>query len=115
MAIALMVGEGLRSWGEARPLAFVIDDTIAGTLLIVSAWLMKQDTTRRRAFFASAWGVNSGMLYGSFFEKLIEPDTSDAGNFSFEFLTLAIGGAFLVSCIGTFLAIMIPRGRVRYP
>lgn len=110
-ALSVMCAEAWRSWGEVRPLAFVWDDTIVGLLMIFSAISLKLHTTRRRAFFSCAWGVNSGMLYSSFFEKLAEPEAMVAGNLNPDTLTLLIGVAFLVSCFGTIASIMLPRDR----
>lgn len=106
-----MCGEAWRSWGEVRPLAFVLDDTIVGLLLIFSALAIRIHTTRRRAFFSCSWGISTGMLYDSFFEKLAEPETIVAGNVNPSTLTFLIGGAFLVSCIGTFASLLLPRDR----
>lgn len=110
-ALSVMCAEAWRSWGEMRPLAFVWDDTIVGLLMIFSALMLKKHTTRRRAFFSCAWGVNTGMLYGSFFEKLAEPEAIVAGNVNPNTLTFLIGLAFVISCFGTIASIMLSRDR----
>jgi hypothetical protein len=74
-ALSLMIGELQRSWGAGRPLAFILDDQIMGAMLIASAIMVGTDTWRRRAFFSASWGVTAGMLYGSFFNKLLAPNT----------------------------------------
>jgi len=109
LGLALMLGELWRSWGTSRPFVFVADDFIMGSVLIAATIVMGRDTTRRRAFFAAAWGMNAGMLYGSFFTKIFAPETTDAGNWNMGILTLLIGAAFVVSCIGTVAAIMLER------
>lgn len=111
LALTIMCGEAWRSWGEIRPLAAVWDDTIAGMMLIISSLLLRVHTTRRRAFFSCAWGVNTGMLYESFFDKIADPELMVAGNLNPDTLTFLIGGALLVSCIGTIASIMLPRNR----
>lgn len=109
LALSLMIGELWRSWGAGRELAFILDDQIMGAMLIASAVLMRQDTFRRRAFFASAWGVNAGMLYGSFFGKVFNPEKATPGNWDLGVLTFLIGIAFAVSLIGLTLSIILPR------
>ena len=106
LALSLMIGEIWRSWGAGREFVFVIDDQIMGVMLIASAYLMKQDTVRRRAFFAAAWAFNVGMLYGSFFGKVFDPASSNSGNFDLGVLTALIGVAFVVSLLGLAGAIM---------
>ena len=109
LGLALIVGELWRSWGVGRPSIFVLEDIVAGSALILASLVMARDTTRRRAFFAAAWGMNAGMLYGSFFTKLFSPETTDAGNWDVGVLTAIIGIAFVISCIGTVATIMLSR------
>lgn len=108
LALSLMIGEVWRSWGAGREFVFVIDDQIMGVMLIASAYLMKQDTVRRRAFFAAAWAFNVGMLYGSFFNKIVTPENTNAGNWDFGILTALIGVAFASAIIGMIAAILVP-------
>ena len=68
------------------------------------------DTPARRAMFAAAWGVAAGMLYGSFFGKLLRDYPINSGNLNAGFLTLAVGVAFFGSLIGLALAIRLPYG-----
>lgn len=106
--LGLMIGETWRSWGAGRPLVFVIDDFLIGGFVILGAWLMRNDTPRNRAVFAAAWGANAGMLYGSFFGKLVEPSAVNAGNWSLDVLTWLVGLAFVVSVIGMLAAMLLP-------
>lgn len=112
LALTLMFGEAFRSWGAGRPFFAWFDDQIMGILLILGAWLMATPTPRRRAFFAMAWGVNAGMLYGSFFGKLYNPEASNPGNFDIAFLTIAIGLLFAVSIAGTICSILLTPASV---
>lgn len=107
-ALALMIGEVWRSWGAGRPFLFVIDDFLAGGLLLAGAWAMRRDTLRNRALFAAGWGVTAGMLYGSFFGKIVDPASANAGNFDLQVLTVLLGLAFAISVIGMFAAISLP-------
>ena len=109
LALSLMIGELWRSWGAGRELAFVLDDQIMGAMLIASAWIMRRDTHRNRPFFAAAWGVNAGMLYGSFFGKVFSPEDTNAGNWDLGVLTILVGLAFATSLIGMILSITLPR------
>ncbi|MDQ0463689.1 vacuolar-type H+-ATPase subunit I/STV1 [Caulobacter ginsengisoli] len=106
--LSLIIGETWRSWGAGRPLVFVVDDYLIGGFVILGAWLMRTDTLRNRALFAAAWGANAGMLYGSFFGKLVDPASSNAGNWSIGVLTWLVGLAFVVSVAGMVAAILLP-------
>jgi hypothetical protein len=103
-----MIGEVWRSWGVGRPIMFVLDDQFAGALMLAGAWAMQRDTIRNRALFAAGWGVAAGMLYGSFFGKLIEPERATPGNWDLGVLTALLGVAFAVSLIGMAAAILLP-------
>jgi hypothetical protein len=111
LALSLMVGEAWRSWGAGRPAYAWLDDQIMGAMLLAGAWAMARDTLARRAFFAAGWGVNAGMLYGSFFGKLFEPARMNAGNFDPGVLTWLVGLAFAVSIAGMILTITLPPQR----
>ena len=110
LALSLMTGEAIRSWGQDRPLVFVIDDFLIGTFLIAGALAFAKDTPPRRATFAAAWGVAAGMLYPSFFGKVFP----DAGanfhtNINADVLTILIGIAFATAVIAMFATIALPN------
>ena len=107
-ALSLILGETWRSWGAGRHIAFVVDDYWIGGLLLLGAWFMRTDSLRNRALFAAGWGANAGMIYGSFFGKLIEPASSNPGNFDMGLLTGLLGLAFFVSVAGMIAAILLP-------
>ncbi|MEQ9436814.1 hypothetical protein [Hyphomonas sp.] len=109
LALSLIIGEAYRSWGAGRPVMFWMDDMMMGAMLIAAAILVRTDTLRRRAFFAAAWGVNAGMLYPSFFGKLLTPEKANPGNFDLALLTVLVGLAFVSALIGMVLAILAPR------
>lgn len=100
LALSLIIGELWRSWGAGRPIAFVMDDLIMGGLLLVGAILMRAPTARRHALFSAGWAVCAGMLYGSFFNKVLAPSGEQAGNWDFGTLTMLVGVAFATSIIG---------------
>lgn len=112
LALSLMIGELLRSWGAGRPVMLVLDDQLMGGFLIAAAWAVGRETIRTRAAFAAAWGVVAGMLYGSFFGKLFEPAKAQAGNWNLGVLTALLGVAFAVSLVGLWASITVPRAQV---
>jgi hypothetical protein len=69
-AVIVMAGELYRSWGE-RDMIFWLDDFLVSAGLIAAAWLLGKDTQRRRALFVGAWGFAAGVIYISFFDKVI--------------------------------------------
>ena len=107
LGTSLIVGELWRSWGVGRPILFVIDDIIMGGALIVSAVMLSSDTLSSRAFYASSWGLCAGMLYGSFFSKVVNPEKTVGGNWDASILTVLIGVAFAVSIAGLISSILV--------
>ena len=107
LAIGLIFGELLRSWGAGRPLAFVVDDLIIGACLLVGALLAKSVSIGTYSFFVGSWALAAGMLYGSFFNKLLTPVNEQAGNWDMGWLTILVGIAFATSVIGFVCAIVI--------
>ncbi|HEY8121584.1 MAG TPA: hypothetical protein VII78_09720 [Myxococcota bacterium] len=107
----LVLGETLRSWGQGRPLAFVLDDFLIGGFVIGAALAFRADDLRRRAALAAAWGANAGGLYSSFFGKLFaEPGAEFHTNIPAGLLTALIGLAFATSLFGMIATIaMSPR------
>jgi hypothetical protein len=108
LGLSLIIGEAYRSWGAGRPVALWMDDMLMGGLLIAAAIAVGQETWKRRALFTGAWGVNAGMLYGSFFAKVVEPQSTNPGNFDLGVLTALIGLAFAASLIGFATSLIIP-------
>jgi hypothetical protein len=96
----LMIGETFRSWGAGRHWLFVFDDFFIGVPLVVTAILVAKPTVARRCAFSASFAASAGMLYGSFFGKLVDPANIHAGNMSAALLTCLVGGAFFSSLIG---------------
>ncbi|MEQ8267402.1 MAG: hypothetical protein RH982_09410 [Parvibaculum sp.] len=111
LGASLMIGETIRSWGMGRPFLFVADDFFIGIPLVATALLMERDTMARRAAFAGAWGATAGMLYPSFFGKLIEPTEAAAAttNIPFDFLTTIIGIAFATALAGLVASVALKQ------
>ena len=106
--LSLIAGETWRSWGAGRHWLFVVDDYWVAGLLILGAWLVRPGDVRARALFAAGWGANAGMLYGSFFGKLIEPTTTNPGNFGVDALTILVGLAFTTAFLGMIASVLLP-------
>ena len=109
---SLMIGETIRSWGQDRHPLFVLDDFFIGIPLVVTALLLSQQTVARRCAFSATWAATAGMLYGSFFGKLIDDTNAAAATTNIEigFLTALIGAAFVSSLIG-----LVGSVTARYP
>jgi hypothetical protein len=107
----LVAGETLRSWGQGRPLVFVLDDYWIGLGVLVAALFFRADDLVRRAALAAAWAANAGALYGSFFGKLFaEEGAAFHSNIPDGLLTGLIGLAFATSLFGMVATIaMQPR------
>jgi len=110
-ALALMIGEAYRSWGVGRPIAFWMDDMLAGSMMIAAAILVRRETIATRAFFSASWGVAVGMLYESFFGKLFDPTSADPGNFALGPLTALLGVAFVIALAGLYASITVAPKR----
>ena len=105
LGASLMIGETIRSWGQGRNLLFVFDDFLIGIPLVVTAILMGNPTPARRCAFAAAFAATAGMLYGSFFGKLIDLSDPAESNIEIRLLTGLIGLAFVSSLLGLIASI----------
>ena len=96
IALGLVVigGELLRSWGERNP-AWWLDDILVGAALIATAILVRRATPARRALFTGAWGFSIGVIYISFFDKVLGPALMGPGA---EFNRLNAFVGFTLAC-----------------
>jgi len=97
---SLMFGELLRSWGQDRNILFVVDDFLIGLFLIVMAILTRKTSTLKLSGLTGAFALSAGVLYGSFFGKLVNPSQAMSSNLDNEILTTLVGIAFVLSLIG---------------
>ena len=97
---SLMIGELIRSWGQGRNLVFVIDDFLVGVPLVVVGILMSKPTFVRLCALAAAFAAAAGMLYPSFFGKIVEPSEPLSSNIAGTVLTTLIGVALATALIG---------------
>jgi hypothetical protein len=68
--IFLALAETCRRWGNWPFLPFLLDDWIAGLLLIYGAVRARRDWPTGRPYQVAGWAFTSGMLYMSFFGHL---------------------------------------------
>ena len=102
---SLMIGETIRSWGQGRNPLFILDDFLIGIPLILTAILMARPSIPRRCAFSASFAASAGMLYGSFFDKLVNPSNPASSNLNIQFLTFLIGLAFVSSILGLLASI----------
>jgi len=106
LALIVMGGEALRSWGE-RDLVWWIDDFLVGAALIAGAFIAGKPTPARRAAFTGAWGFSAGVIYISFFDKVIAPAASGA-NIEVNRLNLFVAATLLAAIAGFAASIAAP-------
>jgi hypothetical protein len=105
--MSLMLGETLRSWGQGRNPVFVLDDFLIGIPLVFTALLLGRPTVARHCAFAASWAAAAGMLYGSFFGKLLGPVRSFDSNLADGLLTFLIGLAFASAVAGLVASLLL--------
>ena len=108
LATINIFGEIYRSWGDGRNIVWILDDVLAGLLLIFAAIMFTKDTLSRRALFAAAWGVSLGMIYMSFFSSLLNGSEFNSGNLDWQFLLVVKAFIFLLCIFGVFAAVRLP-------
>ena len=106
LALGLMIGEIIRSWGKNRHWLFIIDDFIFGGILLLGAALVLKKHQLKFPILISGWASCSGMTYGSFFSKLTN-SYEFKSNINNHFLTFLVGIAFLVSFLGLIWCIVL--------
>src|SRR5262245_11312299 len=108
LGASLMIGETIRSWGQGRNLLFVLDDFVIGIPLVLTAFLMARPSPARRCAF-SAFAATAGMLYPSFFGKLVDLSQPASSNVEIGLLTGLIGAALLSSLVGLVASVYLAR------
>ena len=102
-----MIGELVRSWGQGRNIIFVLDDFFIGVPLLLTAYFMGKPSFARHCAFSAAFAATAGMLYGSFFGKLIDLASPASSNIEIKLLTTLIGMAFVSSLLGLIASIYL--------
>ena len=106
LALGLMIGESIRSWGKGRNFLFIIDDFIFSGILLIGAVLFLNKNRLGLPILIAGWASCLGMTYGSFFNKITN-SYDFKSNIDNNILTFLIGLAFLCSIIGLFWSIML--------
>jgi hypothetical protein len=103
LAVCLMVGEAVRTWGLGRSLPSVLDDFVAGGALLTTAYLMGRPTPGRLCAFAAVLG---GTFVGATFSvlmKVTRPSVPVESNINVRMLIVLIGLVAL-SCLVAIIA-----------
>lgn len=108
LAVGLMVGESIRSWGVGRPFVHVADDFLAAGLLLLAAWLTGRPDHRARRIVVAIWAVIAASALPSLVVKIVAPASMTPGNLPPQLLTGLVGLALLVSIGGLVAAVLLP-------
>ena len=99
--LAIPLVEAWRRWAEwdqVRQWPFILDDFIAGGLLVVGALMARRAPRTARPVLAAAWGVACGMMYYSFFGQLVALGKADPSGAPSS-VVVVFKGALLAGCI----------------
>jgi hypothetical protein len=96
--IFLALAETCRRWGNWPFLPFLLDDWIAGLLLVYGALRARRDWPTGRPYQVAGWAFTSGMMYMSFFGHLEHrADPQETGWVPHEALLGIIGLLFALA------------------
>lgn len=109
LAIGLISGETIRRYGEWGHWARWMDDYLMGLFLIIPAVLILKKIEFGKKLLIAGWGINIGMLYGSFFSKIDPNSEQFQSNIQSEFLIALIGLALLVSLTGLIWILILEK------
>ena len=101
--IFLALAETCRRWGNWPFLPFLLDDWIAGLLLVYGAVRARRDWATGRPYQVAGWAFASGMLYMSFFghlEELLSSAAAEEGWVPHGALVGIIGFLFGLAILG---------------
>ena len=99
--IFLALAETCRRWGNWPFLPFLLDDWIAGMLLVYGAVRARRDWATGRPFQIAGWAFTSGMLYMSFFGHLENrADPQETGWVPHDALVAIVGCLFTLALFG---------------
>jgi hypothetical protein len=95
---------GIETWrrwhqfGDVRMWPVIFDDYLMGGFLLAASLVAARSPARGRTWLAGAWGVATGMMYGSFFLQLGNPLGPDPSGFPLA-LVLLVKGIMLATCV----------------
>lgn len=110
MGVILPLLEALRRGTNFHPLAFYVDDFIAGALLLSAARAVQQRRPNAELWLAGAWGVLCGGLYGSFFSQLEEWNKVDVSGHS-GLTVVIVKGVLYAIALAAFIKTLRRAGR----
>jgi hypothetical protein len=121
LAVLLIVIETWRrrhQLGNPSYWPVIFDDYLAGAFLIISARMAAPPTTARgQRFLATAWGVATGMMYGSFFGQLENRAAADPSGAPVTAILILKAVGLLLCLVGLVGALreITPRSESRSP
>jgi hypothetical protein len=104
--VLVIAGEIFRSWGE-RAIIMWLDDFMVGAALIAAALLLSPETPRRRAIFSAAWAFAVGIIYISFFDKVVLAEAIGPG-VEFNRLNIFVTLSLVLAAAGLAASLVIP-------
>jgi hypothetical protein len=109
--VFLALAETVRRWGNWPFLPFLLDDWIAGLLLVHGAVRSRRDWITGRPYQVAGWAFTSGMMYMSFFGHLEHwANPPDAGWVPHGALLGIIGALFTLALGGLGASLLAERG-----
>ena len=112
LALALMIGEAIRSWGMGRPFIAWFDDYILGLVLILGAYKTWK-SPKNIKYLTAGWGMSFAALSMSYSGKMLNPSKDLHSNLSFNILTSLLLLAFTVSFVGLIWSLIVDFSEVK--
>jgi len=109
LALGLIIGETIRRFGEWGYWARWMDDYLMGLFLIIPGVMILKKIDFGKKILIAGWGINVGMLYGSFFSKVAPNSVEFQSNIQSDFLILLIGLGLLTSITGLLWILILEK------
>jgi len=98
-------------FGDIALWPVIFDDYLAGAFLFIAASIAKRaPEARGRRYLAAAWGVGTGMMYGSFFSQLQHHRDADPSGVPVIAVLIVKGVGLLLCVAGLVGALRSHRG-----
>jgi hypothetical protein len=111
LIIAIETWRRWNQFGDIRSWPAIADDYLAGTFLFFAATVAKRaPESRGPLYLAAAWGVATGMMYGSFFSQLQRSSEADPSGLPVV-PVLIVKGIGLLLCLGGLVGALKGRRR----
>lgn len=109
LGLSLLIGETIRRFGEWGFWARWMDDFFMGLWLIIPGIMVLNGKEFGRKLLIGGWGINVGMLYGSYFSKIAPNASKFESNIEPNFLIFLIGLALIVSIAGLIWILILEK------